>query len=100
MSQSSIFTDKIRTFNGKWEANEEITRLTPKEIASVANASVVPLEFGNSICFTLVSGQKKFIPLTRDSQLTEGEVVDPSKVGITTLHRTGSEDIYRADVVE
>jgi hypothetical protein len=100
MTQESIFSSKIKTFNGKWEANPETSKLTPKEVESVQEASVVPLQFGLSICFALKSGQKKFIPLSRDSQLSEGEVIDPSEVEITTLHRLGSEDIYRADVVQ
>jgi len=94
----SIFSNKITTYNGSWTALEGTQKLSAQEVSSVDKAEVVESKFGLSICFHLKSGQLRFIPITRDSQLAEGEVVNPADVEITTLQRVGSEDIYKADV--
>ena len=90
------FLDKLRTYAGSWsEAGRE--KLSKAEVAQVASATVVEGQYGLSMCFVMKAGGKKFMPLSRDSQLEEGDSVDIKSVEIITLERDGDEDIYRAD---
>lgn len=90
------FLDKLRTYAGSWsEAGRE--KLNKAEVAQVASATVVEGQYGLSMCFVMKAGGKKFMPLSRDSQLEEGDSVDIKSVEIITLERDGDEDIYRAD---
>ena len=90
------FLDKLRTYAGSWsEAGRE--KLSKAEVAQVEFATVVEGQYGLSMCFVMKTGGKKFMPLSRDSQLEEGDSVDVKSVEIVTLERDGDEDIYRAD---
>ncbi len=90
------FLDKLRTYAGSWsEAGRE--KLSKAEVAQVKSATVVEGQYGLSMCFVMKAGGKKFMPLSRDSQLEEGDSVDVKSVEIVTLERDGDEDIYRAD---
>lgn len=90
------FLDKLRTYAGSWsEAGRE--HLSKAEVAQVESATVVEGQYGLSMCFVMKAGGKKFMPLSRDSQLEEGDSVDIKSVEIITLERDGDEDIYRAD---
>lgn len=90
------FLEKLRTYAGSWsEAGRE--HLSKAEAAQVASATVVEGQYGLSMCFVMKAGGKKFMPLSRDSQLEEGDSVDIKSVEIITLERDGDEDIYRAD---
>lgn len=90
------FLDKLRTYAGSWsEAGRE--KLSKAEVAQVASATVVEGQYGLSMCFVMKAGGKKFMPLSRDSQLEEGDSVNIKSVEIITLERDGDEDIYRAD---
>jgi hypothetical protein len=90
------FLDKLRTYAGSWsEAGRE--KLSKAEVAQVESATVVEGQYGLSMCFVMKTGGKKFMPLSRDSQLEEGDSVDVKSVEIVTLERDGDEDIYRAD---
>lgn len=90
------FLDKLRTYAGSWsEAGRE--KLSKAEVAQVESATVVEGQYGLSMCFMMKTGGKKFMPLSRDSQLEEGDSVDVKSVEIVTLERDGDEDIYRAD---
>ncbi len=90
------FLDKLRTYAGSWsEAGRE--KLSKAEVAQVESAEVVEGQYGLSMCFLMKAGGKKFMPLSRDSQLEEGDSVDIKSVDIITLERDGDDDIYRAD---
>lgn len=88
--------DKIRTYAGSWsEASRD--KLTKAEAASIESIEVVEGQYGLSMCFLMKAGGKKFIPLSRDSDLEEGDSVNISSVELITLERDGDDDIYRAD---
>lgn len=90
------FLDKLRTYAGSWsEAGRE--KLSKAEVAQVESAEVVEGRYGLSMCFLMKAGGKKFMPLSRDSQLEEGDSVDIKSVDIITLEKDGEDDIYRAD---
>lgn len=88
--------DKIRTYAGSWrEASRD--KLSKAEAASIDSIEVVEGLYGLSMCFLMKAGGKKFIPLSRDSDLEEGDSVKISSVELITLERDGDDDIYRAD---
>ena len=90
------FLDKLRTYAGSWrEAGRE--KLSKAEVAQVESAEVVEGQYGLSMCFLMKAGGKKFMPLSRDSQLEEGDSVDIKSIDIITLEKDGDDDIYRAD---
>lgn len=89
------FLDKLRTYAGSWsEASRD--KLSKAEQASIESIEVVEGQYGLSMCFLMKAGGKKFMPLSRDSQLEEGDSVDLKSVEISTLERSG-EEIFRAD---
>lgn len=88
--------DKIRTYAGSWrEASRD--KLSKAEAASIDSIEVVGGQYGLSMCFLMKAGGKKFVPLSRDSDLEEGDSVKISSVELITLERDGDDDIYRAD---
>lgn len=89
------FLDKLRTYAGSWsEASRD--KLSRTEQASIKSIEIVEGQYGPSMCFLMKAGGKKFMPLSRDSQLEGGDSVDIKSVEISTLERDG-EEIYRAD---
>lgn len=88
--------DKIRTYAGSWrEASRD--KLSKAEAASIDSIEVVEGQYGLSMCFLMKAGGKKFIPLSRDSDLEKGDSVKISSVELITLERDGDDDIYKAD---
>lgn len=89
------FLDKLRTYAGSWsEASRD--KLSKIEQASIESIEIVEGQYGLSMCFLMKTGGKKFMPLSRDSQLEEGDSVDIKSVEISTLERDG-EEIYKAN---
>lgn len=90
------FLDKLRTYAGSWsEAGRD--KLSKAEAAQIESVEVVEGKYGLSMCFIMKAGGKKFMPLSRDSQLEEGDSVDIKSVEIITLERDGDDAIYKAD---
>lgn len=92
----SIFT-ALNTYGGNWNVTGTPETLSEKEISGIDTVVVKDSKFGASMCFMLKGGREKFIPLSRDSELEVGEVVDPSSVSIVRLEKAGESPIYRAD---
>ena len=93
------FLDSIKTYASSWsESGRE--SLSQAEIKSINKIEVVEKdnEWGTSVsmCFFLKSGAKKFVPLSRDCDLEDGDVVDPKSVEIIALDKDGEKTIYRA----
>lgn len=89
--------DLLPVYAGKWTLKSS-RAFTSDEISAVASAHVVASEYGNSVCFHMVSGGKTFIPLSKDSSLTVGESVDMSKALLLTLGKQGENDIVRVEI--
>ena len=89
----NIFSS-LRIYAGKW--NLKASRVfNQEELASIRSARVVASQYGNSVCFMMVSGGQTFIPLDQSSTLGVGETVDLSKAELLTLSKEGEADIYR-----
>ena len=89
--------DNLRVYAGKWSV-KEVRNFTANEIAQVSQAVVVPSQYGNSVQFTMVSGDLTFIPLDQNSNCATGEIIDLTKAKLTTLEKRGETDIYRVTI--
>lgn len=89
--------DSLRSYAASWSVKSE-RAFDALEISLVKEAKVVPSEYGNSVCFSLVTGVQKYIPLDRDSTLSVGDRVDLTKATLVILEREGSPDIKRVRI--
>lgn len=88
--------DKLAVYGGSWNVVNS-RNFEADEIAAVKKAQIVASEYGNSVCFFMKSGGQTYIPLSTQSSLGVGDIVDLSSAKILTLHRDGSDDITRID---
>ena len=89
----------LQVYGGSWNVVADKTRgFNADELALIDRAEVVASEYGNSVCFFMKSGGQSYIPLSKDSSLTVGDIVDVKKAQLLTLHRDGSEDITRISI--
>ena len=94
---------KKSTVKKTWEitGRELLKDLDPQGFKGIKSATVTEKEqewgISRSICLTMKVGGKKYIPLSKDSELKKGDEVDLDSIEIITLERDGDEPIYRAD---
>ena len=88
------FLSNLRSYVGKW-AVKSTEKMSKNDIKSVESAKVVPSQYGLSVCFVMKAGGQKFLPISNDCNLEEGDTVDLSTAEIITLGRDGEKDIYR-----
>lgn len=91
----NIFSS-LRVYAGKWMLKSS-RAFTAEEMAAVQSATVVPSQYGNSVCFVMVSGGQTFIPLSSTSNLGVGDSVNLSTAKLLTLEKSGEADIYRVE---
>ena len=89
----NIFSN-LRVYSGKWSLKASRV-FNQEELAAISSATVVPSQYGNSVCFMMVAGGKTFLPLDKSSALGVGENVDLNKAELLTLSKEGEADIYR-----
>lgn len=82
---------------GKWEVTKE-ERLSQKEIKSIREATVVESKYGLSAKILMAAGDCKYVPISRDSILAEGDDIEPSAIVLITLSKEGEKDIVRLDM--
>ena len=87
----------LRTYAGKWSVKSS-RAFSQEEIQAVKSATVVPSQYGNSVCFMMVGGTQTFIPLANDATVNVGDSVDLSKATLLTLGKEGESDIYRVSI--
>lgn len=92
----NIFSS-LRVYAGKWMLKAS-RAFTQEEQDAVSSATVVPSQYGNSVCFMMKSGGQTFIPLDQSSNLGVGESVDLSKAELITLGKDGEADIFRVKI--
>lgn len=90
------FLDSLRTYAGSWSVTEK-SKLAAGEIKLVDSVEVISSDYGLSMCFMMKAGGRKYVPLSKDCELSEGDIVDPKSIEILTLERDGDEPIYRAE---
>lgn len=84
-------------YAGKWHV-EESRAFLAEEKAAVVQAVVVPSQYGNSVQFTMQGGGLTYIPLSQNSTLGVGEIVDLDKAQLVRLCKSGEADIYRVEL--
>ena len=89
--------NSLRVYAGKWMIKAS-RAFTQEEIAAVKSATVVPSQYGNSVCFMMVGGGQTYIPLANDATVGVGESVDLTKAQLLTLSREGESDINRVSI--
>ena len=88
--------NSLRKYAGKWSVIAS-RAFTAEEQSAVISATVVPSQYGNSVCFMMVGGGQTFIPLSAKSSKAVGDTIDLSKAILLTLAKEGEEDIYRVE---
>lgn len=92
---ANIFSS-LRVYAGKWQLKAS-RAFSAEEVAAVSSAVVVASQYGNSVCFTMVSGGQTFIPLSQNSVKAVGETIDLASAKLLTLEKSGEADIYRVE---
>lgn len=92
---ANIFSS-LRVYAGKWQLKAS-RAFSAEEVAAVSSAVVVASQYGNSVCFTMVSGGQTFIPLSQNSAKAVGETIDLANAKLLTLEKSGEADIYRVE---
>lgn len=87
----------LRTYAGKWSVKFS-RAFTQEEIQAVESATVVPSQYGNSVCFMMVGGGQTYIPLANDATVGVGESIDLTKAKLLTLEKEGELDINRVSI--
>lgn len=84
---SSIF-DAVKLYESEWtEVNSR--KFTPEECKSVQGCSVVPSQYGKSVCFLFVNG-KRYIPLEPTATVAVGDTLAVDKLKIVALKYSGT----------
>ena len=84
----------LKVYAGKWNVSNS-REFSADEIAAVQSATVVDSQYGQSVCFLMVSGGQTYIPLDQNSSKNVGDTIDLSSAKLLTLSRQGEADIYR-----
>ena len=92
----ALFND-IKVYAGKWSVVKE-TPISAAEVAEVEKGVVVDSKFGLSVCLYLKAGGRVYFPLTSDSEVGAGSIVDINKVSIVELAKSGENNIIRLKV--
>lgn len=83
---------------GKWSVKSSRS-FNSAEVACVKNATVVDSQFGKSVCFAMVDGSTRFIPLSNKNENTEtGTQVNVSEAKLVVLSKPGADDIMRVEI--
>lgn len=93
---ANIFSS-LRIYADKWQLKAS-RAFSAEEVAAVSSAVVVASQYGNSVCFTMVSGGQTFIPLSQNSAKAVGETINLANAKLLTLEKSGEADIYRIEV--
>lgn len=88
--------NSLRKYAGKWSVTAS-RNFSDEEQKAVSSATVVPSQYGNSVCFMMVGGGQTFIPLSTNSTKAVGDTIDLSKAKLLTLAKDGEDDIYRVE---
>lgn len=87
----------LKKYGNSYEV-KDTRSFSPEEIEQVHSCKVVSSEYGMSVCFFMKAGGTTYIPLSRDSVASIGDIVDIHSAKLLTLSREGSEDITRVEI--
>ena len=87
----SIFSNRV--YRGKWVETDR-HEITSEDLEGYKSVSLVPSEYGMSICLCLKSGGYEYTPLSNRSKAMSGNLKGATLV---TLSRDGDDDIKRIE---
>lgn len=94
------FLASLTSYGNKWEEVSREMLSEDADFKTIEKAVVEDKEqdwgTSHSICLFMKGGGRKYLPLSRDSELIEGDDVELSSIEIIELERDG-DTIYRAD---
>ena len=90
---------KMTPSNIRWEV-VDTRKFTKEETDKVASAEVVPSQYGKSVKFSLVGGGCVYIPVSSNSVIAIGQVVDLNTANILTLSKPGEASIERIECLQ
>lgn len=85
-----------KAYAGSWNKTNE-KNLSTEELADVKKVLVVSSDYGLSACFMFKSGSQRYVPVSNESSLIEGDNVKLDSIKIITLEKEGEAPIYRLD---
>lgn len=91
----SIFSE-LKSYAGKWTVKSS-AKLDKADVKDITEATVVSSEYGLSAKVLTAKGTK-YIPISRDSILAEGDDIEPKAIVLIVLSKEGESDIVRLDV--
>lgn len=95
VKQVNIFSS-LKVYAGKWSV-KAVRDFTDEEKGAVLSATVVPSQYGSSVCFMMATGGQTYIPLSQNSSVGVGESIDLNKAKLVTLEKQGECDILRVE---
>ena len=91
----SVFSE-LKSYAGKWSVISS-AKLDKADVKSITEATVVSSEYGLSAKVLTAKGTK-YIPISRDSILAEGDDIEPKAIVLLVLGKEGESNIVRLDV--
>ena len=91
----SVFSE-LKSYAGKWSVISS-AKLDKADVKSIQEATVVSSEYGLSAKVLTAKGTK-YIPISRDSILAEGDDIEPKAIVLLVLGKEGESNIVRLDV--
>lgn len=85
-----------KAYAGKWSVSKEVS-LTKEELNEVKKVFIVSSDYGLSACFMFKGGSQRYVPVSNESTLVEGDEVKLESVKILILEKEGESPIYRLD---
>ena len=85
-----------RAYAGKWSKTKEVS-LTKEEMSEVKKVFIVSSDYGLSACFMFKGGSQRYVPVSNESDLSEGDEVKLDSIKVITLEKEGEAPIYRLD---
>ena len=92
----ALFND-IKVYAGNWSVVKE-SPLAAEDAAMIDRGVVVESKFGLSVCFFMKEGGKTYFPISSDSEVGAGSIVDINSVSVVELAKSGENNIIRLKV--
>lgn len=86
---SNIFADEslVKDYQPRWKCLSE-RPFNDQEKAAINSCEVVPSQHGMSVCFTMINGHKRFIPLDAQSSANLGDKPSKDQIHIKLIEAT------------
>ena len=85
-----------KAYAGSWNKTKEVS-LSKEELTEVKKVFIVSSDYGLSACFMFKAGSQRYVPVSNESTLVEGDEVKLESIKILTLEKEGEAPIYRLD---